>query len=238
MMCWICGVVYYKGIDARVVVEAVDREETETGARGPVEGRVDRVTQPRFHDYTEEIPVHCVQTIESVQRDQGHRIVAIGQQSADMLDRIRELEQDNIILRDMIDVASQRVTQTMPNTRSGASRTREGINEQIDRRLVGALGAHDAARNLKPLIGGGGEQEEISRNGENGNGNGNGGGNGYNFGVTEHLMARSGTDLKMAKLLMSSPNHPTSEIDDAFSSNFPNYISASPDYVPTSPGKT
>ncbi|GJW44479.1 hypothetical protein Tco_0073278 [Tanacetum coccineum] len=37
--------------------------------------------------------------------------------------------------------------------------------------------------------------------------------------VTEHLMARSGTDLKMAKLVMSSPNHPTSDIEDAFSSN-------------------
>ncbi|GKA08079.1 hypothetical protein Tco_0687410 [Tanacetum coccineum] len=56
--------------------------------------------------------------------------------------------------------------------------------------------------------------------------------------VTEHLMARSGTDLKMAKLVMSSPNHPTSDIEDAFSSNFPDYIPASPDYVPASPGKT
>ncbi|GJW87032.1 hypothetical protein Tco_0162372 [Tanacetum coccineum] len=37
---------------------------------------------------------------------------------------------------------------------------------------------------------------------------------------------------------MSSPNHPTSDIMDAFSSNFPDYISASPDYVPASPGKT
>ncbi|GJW24214.1 hypothetical protein Tco_0038025 [Tanacetum coccineum] len=41
-------------------------------------------------------------------------------------------------------------------------------------------------------------------------------------------MTRSGTDLKMAKLVMSSPNHPTSDIEDAFSSN----------YVPASPGKT
>ncbi|GKD61610.1 hypothetical protein Tco_1299119 [Tanacetum coccineum] len=37
---------------------------------------------------------------------------------------------------------------------------------------------------------------------------------------------------------MSSPNHPTSDIEDAFSSNFLDYIPASPDYVPTSPGKT
>nr|GEV12306.1 putative reverse transcriptase domain-containing protein [Tanacetum cinerariifolium] len=31
---------------------------------------------------------------------------------------------------------------------------------------------------------------------------------------------------------MSSPNHPTSNIEDAFSSNFPDYISASSDYIP------
>ncbi|GJT56916.1 reverse transcriptase domain-containing protein [Tanacetum coccineum] len=37
---------------------------------------------------------------------------------------------------------------------------------------------------------------------------------------------------------MSSPNHHTSGIEDAFSSNFPNYIPASPDYVPASPRKT
>ncbi|GKG36951.1 hypothetical protein Tco_0447124, partial [Tanacetum coccineum] len=37
---------------------------------------------------------------------------------------------------------------------------------------------------------------------------------------------------------MYSLNHPTSNIKDAFSSNFPNYISVSPDYVPTSPEKT
>ncbi|GJY38256.1 hypothetical protein Tco_0424620 [Tanacetum coccineum] len=37
---------------------------------------------------------------------------------------------------------------------------------------------------------------------------------------------------------MSSPNHPTSNIEDAFSSNFPDYILASPDYFPASPGNT
>ncbi|GJY49466.1 integrase, catalytic region, zinc finger, CCHC-type containing protein [Tanacetum coccineum] len=56
--------------------------------------------------------------------------------------------------------------------------------------------------------------------------------------VIEQLMTWSGTDLKMAKLVMSSPNHPTSGIKDAFSSNFPDFIPASPDYVPASPGKT
>nr|GEW59637.1 reverse transcriptase domain-containing protein [Tanacetum cinerariifolium] len=37
---------------------------------------------------------------------------------------------------------------------------------------------------------------------------------------------------------MSSPNHPTSNIEDAFSSNFPDYLPSCPDYVPASPGKT
>ncbi|GJT86817.1 putative reverse transcriptase domain-containing protein [Tanacetum coccineum] len=59
-------------------------------------------------------------------------------------------------------------------------------------------------------------------------------------------MARSGKDLKMAKLLSfklygflvaSSPNHPTSGIEDAFSSNFLDYIQASLDYVPASSRK-
>nr|GEU69530.1 hypothetical protein [Tanacetum cinerariifolium] len=37
---------------------------------------------------------------------------------------------------------------------------------------------------------------------------------------------------------MSSPNHPTSNIEDYFSSNFLYFIPASSDYVPTSQGKT
>ncbi|GJY20342.1 hypothetical protein Tco_0392908, partial [Tanacetum coccineum] len=38
---------------------------------------------------------------------------------------------------------------------------------------------------------------------------------------------------------MSSPDYPTPNLEDAFSSNFPNYVPpASPDYVPASLGKT
>ncbi|GJY96466.1 hypothetical protein Tco_0513376 [Tanacetum coccineum] len=115
-------------------------------------------------------------------------IIAIGHQSVDMLERIRELEQDNMRLRDMMDVTSLRlvpgdtwatvlrlfleypsVDPTKPNTRFGASRTHEGVNEQIDHRLAGALGARDATRNLEPIIGDGGEQGEVNGNGGNGN---------------------------------------------------------------------
>ncbi|GKF15446.1 hypothetical protein Tco_0056908, partial [Tanacetum coccineum] len=71
---------------------------------------------------------------------------------------------------------------TMPNTRYGVSRTRKGVNEQSDRRMVEALRVCNAIRNLGPLMGNEGEQEEGNGNGGNGNkGNGNGvNGNGGN----------------------------------------------------------
>ncbi|GJY51453.1 hypothetical protein Tco_0442300 [Tanacetum coccineum] len=38
---------------------------------------------------------------------------------------------------------------------------------------------------------------------------------------------------------VSSPDHPTANLEDAFFSNFPNYVPpASLDYIPVSPGKT
>ncbi|GJU90175.1 putative reverse transcriptase domain-containing protein [Tanacetum coccineum] len=138
----------------------------------------------RFHDHTKEIPVCRVQ-------------------------RIEELERDNKRLRDIVDVESQRVTrfwrselrvqrETMSNTRSGASRTREGANKQSNRRMAEALRVRGAVRNLRPLMGDEGGQEvnggnrnggngnggngnEGNGNGGNGNGNGNRGEYGYNF---------------------------------------------------------
>ncbi|GJT21796.1 putative reverse transcriptase domain-containing protein [Tanacetum coccineum] len=175
-------VVRNRGIDARFIVESIDREEIETGMRGPVEVRVDRVTHPVVAD---DIPKPVIES---------------------------ELKRDNRRLRDIVDVKSQRVTrfwrrelrvqrEIMPNTRSGASRTCEGVNEQSDRRMVEALRVRNAVRNLRPLVGDEGEQGEVNgnggngnggngnggngnggnRNGGNGNGNGNGGEYGYNF---------------------------------------------------------
>ncbi|GKD15354.1 hypothetical protein Tco_1199761, partial [Tanacetum coccineum] len=55
--------------------------------------------------------------------------------------------------------------------------------------------------------------------------------------VIEQVAARSGMDSKMAELTMSSPNHSTSDIEDAFSSmNILNYTSVSSDYFPASSG--
>nr|GEU68663.1 hypothetical protein [Tanacetum cinerariifolium] len=114
--------------------------DIKTGARGSVKVRVDRVTHllivddileptkeegaieimyetlgdlvQRFHDHTVEIHVHRVQAIEGIQRDQGHMIVETRQHITDMLERIRELKRVNMRLRDMMDVASQRVTRS------------------------------------------------------------------------------------------------------------------------------
>ncbi|GJX61026.1 putative reverse transcriptase domain-containing protein [Tanacetum coccineum] len=96
-------------IDARLVVEAVDREESETGARGPIKVRVERVMHPRFHDHTEAIPVHRVQVIEGFQREQGRRIVGVESAVTALTKRIAELEKDNRRLRGTVSVESQRV---------------------------------------------------------------------------------------------------------------------------------
>ncbi|GJW05439.1 hypothetical protein Tco_1564295 [Tanacetum coccineum] len=42
----------------------------------------------------------------------------------------------------------------------------------------------------------------------------------------------------MSLRVVFSPNHPTFDIEDVFSSNFPDYILAFPDYFPASPGNT
>ncbi|GJX52025.1 hypothetical protein Tco_0280394 [Tanacetum coccineum] len=65
---------------------------------------------------------------------------------------------------------------TIPTTRSGATMTREAVNELIACQVAEALEARDASRNLEPLVEGGGEQED--KNGDDYEG-GNGGGNGY-----------------------------------------------------------
>nr|GEV61056.1 hypothetical protein [Tanacetum cinerariifolium] len=44
--------------------------------------------------------------------------------------------------------------------------------------------------------------------------------------------------FSVSQIVMAFPNHPTSNIEDAFSSNSPNYTPASPDYFPASPRNT
>ncbi|GJY31484.1 hypothetical protein Tco_0414979, partial [Tanacetum coccineum] len=82
-----------RGIDARVVVEAIDRDETETDVRGPVEVRVERVTHPVMpEDIPEPAQDGAVETIEGVQREQGHRIVGVESTVIALTERLAELE--------------------------------------------------------------------------------------------------------------------------------------------------
>ncbi|GJV95378.1 hypothetical protein Tco_1546955 [Tanacetum coccineum] len=125
-------------IDARVVVEAVDREESKTGARGAVKVRVERVTHPvmledtpepaqeerdvectyetlgslvqRFHDHTKAIPVHRVQVIEGVQKEQECRIVGVESAVTALTKRIAELERDNRRIRGTVSVRVRELT--------------------------------------------------------------------------------------------------------------------------------
>ncbi|GJV70675.1 putative reverse transcriptase domain-containing protein [Tanacetum coccineum] len=178
-----------RGIDARVVVEAVDRDETETGPaqEGAVEVTYETLGDlvQRFHDHTQAILVYRIQAIEGVQREQGHRIVGVESAVIALTERIAELERDNMRLRGTASVESQRVDrlqrgmsrmqrEKMPNTRSGASMTREEFEELVNRRVAEEMEAREAARTLEPLNENGDELE-----GENGgNGNGGNGGNG------------------------------------------------------------
>ncbi|GKB04689.1 hypothetical protein Tco_0832884 [Tanacetum coccineum] len=94
------------GIDARVVVETVAREEVKTSAKGTVVVRDDRVT----HHVVSDVILEHAQEEGAIERDQGHRIVATGQQGVILSERISELERDNMRLKGTLDVASQRVT--------------------------------------------------------------------------------------------------------------------------------
>ncbi|GJT35109.1 putative reverse transcriptase domain-containing protein [Tanacetum coccineum] len=159
----------------------------------------------RFHDHTEAILVHRIQAIEG-QKEQGHMIIGTESAVTVLTERVAKLERDNRRLRGTVSVESQRVDRLqrgmalafsddcsvrnsyflyfetnvmkMPNTRSGASRTREAIKEQSNRWMSEALRVRDAVRNHGPLMGDEVEQEEVggNGNGENGDrGNGNGG---------------------------------------------------------------
>ncbi|GKG20232.1 hypothetical protein Tco_0380033, partial [Tanacetum coccineum] len=69
----------------------------------------------------------------------------------------------------------------MPNTRSGASMTREEFEELVNRRVAEEMEAREAGRTLEPLNENVDEQEgENGGNRNGGNGGNRNGGNGEN----------------------------------------------------------
>nr|GEV01089.1 anaphase-promoting complex subunit 2 [Tanacetum cinerariifolium] len=96
-----------RGIDARVVVETVDRDEIETGVRGPVEFRVERVTHPAMLEDTHEPAQEgAIEVIEGVQIEQGRRIIGVESAVTALTERVAELERDNRRLRGTASVES------------------------------------------------------------------------------------------------------------------------------------
>ncbi|GJU25951.1 putative reverse transcriptase domain-containing protein [Tanacetum coccineum] len=163
-----------RGIDVRVVVEAADREESETGAGGLVEVRVERVTHlailedipepaqegavevryetlgdlvQRFHDHTEAIPVYRIQVIEGVQREQGHRIVGVESAVTALTERIAELERDNRRLRGTASVESQRVDR-LQRGMSRMQRELRQIRRKMPNTRSGASMTHEEVEEL------------------------------------------------------------------------------------------
>ncbi|GJY75002.1 hypothetical protein Tco_0479433 [Tanacetum coccineum] len=172
-----------RGIDARVVVEAVD--QSETGTRGPIEVRVERVTHPVMpEDTPEPAQEGAVEVTYEILEDLVQRVVGVESTVIALTERVVELESDNRRLRGTASVESQRVDRLqcgmsrmqrelrqirkMPNTRSGAFMTHEEVEELVTRQVAEEMEAREAARTLEPLNKNGDEQE-----GENG-GNGNG----------------------------------------------------------------
>ncbi|GJU79322.1 hypothetical protein Tco_1276392 [Tanacetum coccineum] len=157
------------GIDGRVVVETVAREEVETSARGMVMVSDDRVTHPVMSD---DIPKPAQEegAIEVTYKTLGDLVLGLVQNSTYL--GLRKKYRLNL-KNDM-----PPSDKTMPNIRSGATMIREAVNELIARRVAEVLEARDAARNLEPLAEGGDEQgDENGDDYEGGNGGGNGNGN-------------------------------------------------------------
>ncbi|GJT04213.1 hypothetical protein Tco_0838675 [Tanacetum coccineum] len=138
-----------RGIDARVVVETINRDETETGMRGPVEVRVERVTDcgrelnPVMpNDILEPGQEGAVEATYETLGDLVQRIVGAESAVIALTERIAELERDNMRLRGTASVESQRVDRLQ----RGMSRMQRELRQMrrlrfYDRVRVGRLEA-------------------------------------------------------------------------------------------------
>ncbi|GJV60617.1 hypothetical protein Tco_1466717 [Tanacetum coccineum] len=126
------------GYSTDVELRLIDRDETETGVRGPVEVRVERVTHPvdaRGYSLRPCSGRRHVAAIEGVQREQGHRIIGVESAVIALTERLAELERDNMRLRGTASVESQRVDRLQRAEEMEAreaARTLEPLNENVD----------------------------------------------------------------------------------------------------------
>nr|GEY01234.1 putative reverse transcriptase domain-containing protein [Tanacetum cinerariifolium] len=140
-----------RGIGARVVFKAVDRDEIKTGVRGLVEVGVEWITHLAMpEDILEPAQEGAVE---------GYRIVRVESTVTALTNRVAELESDNKRLRGTASVESQR---KMSNTRSGASMTYEEVKELVARRVAEEMEAREAKEWRKN--GGNGENRNHGMN--------------------------------------------------------------------------
>nr|GEX46023.1 reverse transcriptase domain-containing protein [Tanacetum cinerariifolium] len=128
-------------IDARVVVEAVDQEESEKGTMGPVKVRAERGMHPAIPE----------DTTESFQEDRAVEC------TYETLGSLVQRFHDHMWLSQSI------VYRKMPSTRSGASMTQEEVKELVTHRVAEEIEARKAAMNLEPL-----NENKDEQEGENG----------------------------------------------------------------------
>nr|GFC30704.1 hypothetical protein [Tanacetum cinerariifolium] len=97
--------------DERVTHPAMPKDITEPAQEGAAEVTYETLGDlvQRFHDHTQAIPVHRIQTTEGIQREQGRRIVGVESAVIALTERVAELERDNQRLRGTASVKSQRV---------------------------------------------------------------------------------------------------------------------------------
>nr|GEY70897.1 hypothetical protein [Tanacetum cinerariifolium] len=174
----------------RVTHPTMPKNILEPAQEGAVEVTYERLEDlvQRFHDHTQAIPVHRIQAIEDVQREQGHRIVGVESAVAALTKRVVELEKDNKRLKGTASVKTfsddlsvrNSYFQKMPNIRSEASITHKEVEELVARRVAEEMEAHEVARNLETLNEN--EEEQEGKNGGNENGGNRGNGNGDNGG--------------------------------------------------------
>nr|GEV65711.1 hypothetical protein [Tanacetum cinerariifolium] len=146
----------------RVTHPAMPEDIPEPAQEGAVEVTYETLGDlvQRFHDHTQAIPVHNIQVIEGVQREQGHRIVGVESAVVALTERVAELERDNRRFRGTASVESQRVDRLQRGIRrDGAARNLETLNENRDEQ-EGENGGNKSGGNGGNRNGG---------NGENGN---------------------------------------------------------------------
>ncbi|GJR61308.1 putative reverse transcriptase domain-containing protein [Tanacetum coccineum] len=153
-----------KGIDARVVVEDIDRDETDTGVRGPIKVRVERVTHPMMpEDIPEPAQEGAVEATYETLGDLVKRKMPNTRSGASMTRK--EFEE----------LVTRRVAEKMEARE--AARTLEPMNENGDEQEGGNRGNEGNGNGGNGGNGNGGNRE----NGNEGNGHRNGN-HGMNYG--------------------------------------------------------